>query len=92
MDSTEVVSNEKDISSKMELTGDEKVTDNSTAVAEKENKEKVDFKVVFNKKKFDVTFDLDDTIVMTHILCMFYLRSNKKCFLGSLKSSSCRHN
>lgn len=76
MDSTEVVSNEKDISSKMELAGDEKVTDNSTAVAEKENKEKVDFKVVFNKKKFDVTFDLDDTIVMTHILCMFYLRSN----------------
>ena len=92
MDSTEVVSNEKDISSKMELAGDEKVTDISTAVAEKENKEKVDFKVVFNKKKFDVTFDLDDTIVMTHILCMIYLGSNKKCFLGSLKSSSCRHN
>jgi len=29
---------------------------------EKENKEKVDFKVVFNKKKYDVSFDLDDTI------------------------------
>ena len=30
--------------------------------AEKENKEKVEFKVVFNKKKFDISFGLDDTI------------------------------
>ena len=34
----------------------------SSENAEKENKEKVEFKVVFNKKKFDISFGLDDTI------------------------------
>merc|ERR1711973_621095 len=50
-------------SDKMELSKEkeDKAVDTPEA-AEKENKEKVDFKVVFNKKKFDVTFDLDDTI------------------------------
>ena len=34
----------------------------SSENAEEENKEKVEFKVVFNKKKFDISFGLDDTI------------------------------
>lgn len=54
----------KDISEKtIESVQEESNKDSeSPATAEKENKEKVDFKVVYNKKKFDVTFDLDDTI------------------------------
>ena len=59
MDSGEIMANNKD-QGKMELSSEEKPIDSSAS--EKENKEKVDFKVVFNKKKFDVTFDMDDTI------------------------------
>ena len=44
---------------KMELTEDLKKPE---AGAEKENSEKVEFKVVYNKKKYDVSFGLDDTI------------------------------
>lgn len=55
-----------DINDKMNLAATMEEESNkeseSPANAEKENKEKVDFKVVYNKKKFDVTFDLDDTI------------------------------
>merc|ERR1711915_528628 len=65
MDSGEVLpaTTEKENNSKMETETEsaDKTSDINTT-AEKENKEKVDFKVVFNKKKFDVTFDLDDTI------------------------------
>ena len=60
MDSSEIIANNKDEPRKMELSSEEKPLDSSAA--EKENKEKVDFKVVFNKKKFDVSFDMDDTI------------------------------
>ena len=58
----EVANKNNEVTKKMEIVdvGD-KVSENSET-AEKENKEKVDFKVVFNKKKFDVSFDLDDTI------------------------------
>lgn len=59
MDSGEIMANNKD-QGKMELSSEEKPIDSSAS--EKENKEKVDFKVVFNKKKFDVNFDMDDTI------------------------------
>ena len=59
MDSGGIIANNKD-QSKMELSSEEKPIDSSAS--EKENKEKVDFKVVFNKKKFDVSFDMDDTI------------------------------
>ena len=51
-----------DINDKMNLAATMEEESNkeseSPANAEKENKEKVDFKVVYNKKKFDVTFDL----------------------------------
>merc|ERR1719295_850358 len=43
----------------MELTEDLKKPE---AGAEKENSEKVEFKVVYNKMKYDVSFGLDDTI------------------------------
>merc|ERR1719391_1657460 len=47
----------------MELSKEkEDKTVDTPEAAEKENKEKVDFKVVFNKKKFDITFGLDDTV------------------------------
>lgn len=59
MDSGDIIAKNKD-QSKMELSSEEKPIDSSAS--EKENKEKVDFKVVFNKKKFDVSFDMDDTI------------------------------
>ena len=59
MDSGDIIAKTKD-QSKMELTSEEKPIDSSAS--EKENKEKVDFKVVFNKKKYDVSFDMDDTI------------------------------
>ena len=54
MDSGGIIANNKD-QSKMELSSEEKPIDSSAS--EKENKEKVDFKVVFNKKKFDVFWE-----------------------------------
>ena len=51
--------NTEPTSDKMELTEDLKKPE---VGSEKENSEKVEFKVVYNKKKYDVSFGLDDTI------------------------------
>jgi len=59
------VSEEMKNDGKMELNKEKEKTDEPSTVTEaggKENLEKVDFKVVFNKKKYDISFGLDDTI------------------------------
>ena len=51
-----------------------------TPVQETESKDLVDFKVVFNKKKYDVSFPLDETIakLKTHIQ---EITGKKHCFI-----------
>jgi len=56
------INKSSEIPSKSEEADTSEKSNEDSAGGDKEGEEKVEFKVVFNKKKFDVTFGLDDTV------------------------------